>query len=227
MLRKPITFEKLDGTMTTEDFYFHLSQAELAQMKISHGGNLEAYFRAIVKEGDAEKILAAFEWIILSTVGIKSDDGKRFIKDNGRIAREFKETDAYSVLFTELLENNGKNFQAFFTGVVPGKLQEQAANAMAAQDEIGHKAAAALVADLPPEAMKRLEREIFEPEKKVEMELPTADRIFDEVLVEAREKKAAEDAQDPPWMREKRDPTQDELLSMTPAQFAQFAKTRK
>ena len=32
MLKKTITFEDLDGNLVTDDFYFHLSKAEIAEI---------------------------------------------------------------------------------------------------------------------------------------------------------------------------------------------------
>lgn len=198
MLKKPITFENLDGDEITEVFYFHLSQAELVKMQISHGGDLQTYVARILKEQNAEAIMAMFDEIILSTVGRRSSDGKRFEKEDGQIAKEFKETDAYSVLFTELLSNEGKNFQEFFTGVIPNKMQDKMKENLQTQTQarLGEAAEKIQKSDETPKA-------------------PAFDLS-----------KVQEDHEDPRWMKEGREPTREEMLKMSPAEFAQFAKTR-
>lgn len=196
MLKKDITFEDLDGNTVTETYYFHYSQAELAKMKLSRGGDFEAYVMGILKSKDADKILATFEEIILGAVGKRSEDGKRFEKADGAIAAEFKETEAYSTLFMELLSNDGKSFQEFFRGVIPGGMREKLDAQDAKTDELGDKAAAALAENAPME------------------------KTIKEALAQG-----ATDLR-PVWVKESRNPTQDELMNMSPSEFAAFAQSR-
>lgn len=123
MLKKPITYETLDGAEVTEDFYFNISQAELAKLNIKYEKGVEDHFQAVIKRGDRDEIVSLFEDFILMSVGKRGDDNKSFIKDGGKVAEQFKETDAYSVLFVSLLQDGGKEFQRFLVGVLPSKLQ--------------------------------------------------------------------------------------------------------
>lgn len=199
MLKKSITFENLDGDEVTEIFYFHLSQAELTKMSLSHGGDLEAYFRKILREKNAEAIIEAFDEIILSTVGRRSPDGRRFEKDNGRVAQEFKETDAYSVLFTELLSQDGKALQEFFVSVVPTKSRATMEANLKANNELGEAAGKKLA-------------EVDDPVVSLGAKL---------------DKEVAEAIFRPAWELENREPTRDELLKLTPAEFAKYLEIRK
>ena len=123
MLKKTITFEDLDGKPLTEDFYFHLTKAEVAEMEMSHKGGLTEYMKRIVAEEDGEKLVKIFKDLLVKTVGRRSEDGRRFIK-NQEIIDDFVQTDAYSELFIELATNAGQA-AAFMNGIIPASMQEE------------------------------------------------------------------------------------------------------
>ena len=58
--------------------------------------------------------------------GVKSDDGKRFIK-NERLREEFASSEAYSVLFMEIV-TDADAAAKFINAVIPAGLIEEAAN---------------------------------------------------------------------------------------------------
>ena len=120
MLKKTITYKDLDGNDITEDFYFSLSKAELAEMQLSENGGLKERLVEIIASKDQRQIIQHFKSIIRSTVGRRSEDGKRFEKSE-RIADEFMQTDAYSVLFMELLTDVNKGAE-FIRAVIPSDL---------------------------------------------------------------------------------------------------------
>lgn len=70
--------------------------------------------------------MKTFEEIILTAYGEKSDDGRRFVKSD-ELSQAFKETEAYSELFMELLTDD-KAAAAFINGILPkdiaGKLAD-------------------------------------------------------------------------------------------------------
>lgn len=102
MLKKTIKFEDLDGNMIEEEFYFNLSKAEIAELELSRRDGMQQYLEAIVKTGDSAMILENFKKIIAMTVGVRSEDGKRFIKSD-EIRDAFMQTNAYSELFMEMM----------------------------------------------------------------------------------------------------------------------------
>lgn len=112
MLKKKITFEDYNGNTRTEDFYFNITKAELSRYYFEHGnaGMLE-YLKNILITKDVKGLMDFISEIITISYGVKSDDGLRFIKDPAR-TRDFMQTDAYSVLFLELMkeENAIGNF---------------------------------------------------------------------------------------------------------------------
>ena len=117
MLKKTMTYTDYDGNERTEDFYFNLSKAELTEMELSMSGGLEKYINRIISEKDNAKIVEIFKEIILKAYGVKSDDGKRFIKSQ-QLRDEFTQTEAYSDLFFTLA-TNADEAAAFVNGIIP------------------------------------------------------------------------------------------------------------
>lgn len=117
MYKKQITYTDYNGVMRTEDFYFHLSKAELAEMELSKVGGFEAYINRIVEADDREKLIAAFKDLILKSYGVKDETGKRFVKSE-ELSTAFSQTEAYSELFIELITNTESAIE-FVNGLVP------------------------------------------------------------------------------------------------------------
>lgn len=127
MLKKTITYNDYNGTARTEDFYFNLSQAEVMEMEMSTAGGLAEMIKRIVASQDAPSIIKVFKDLILKAYGEKSADGKRFIKSE-ELATAFSQTEAYSILFTELATDD-KAAAAFVNGIVPAEMSKKAAKA--------------------------------------------------------------------------------------------------
>ena len=127
MLKKTITYEDLEGNPVTEDFYFNLSKAELAEMELSHDGSFASFLEELIRSMDGEKIIDIFKKIIGGSIGRRSEDNKRFIKSE-EIRQDFFQSDAYSVLFMELATEEDAA-AAFVRGILPkdmqGPVQEQ------------------------------------------------------------------------------------------------------
>lgn len=122
MLKKTITFKDLDDKPVTEDFYFNLSKAEIAELQFSKEGGLLEFLQKIIAKNDAGEVITTFKEIVSQTVGKRSEDGRRFVKSK-EITDEFLQSEAYSVLFMELLTNAGKAAE-FIKGIVPADLAE-------------------------------------------------------------------------------------------------------
>ena len=117
MLKKTMTYTDYDGNERTEDFYFNLSKAEVAEMEMSTAGGLDKMINRIIAEQDGKRIIELFKELVLKSYGKKSDDGKRFIKTK-ELAEEFSQTEAYSDLFMELA-TDADAAAAFVNGIVP------------------------------------------------------------------------------------------------------------
>lgn len=120
MLTKKITYTDFNGEQQTEKFYFNLSKAELLEMEIGKNGGYQNYLKRLINSRNQEEIASIFKMFILKSYGIKSDDGKRFIKSE-EISKEFEQTDAYSELYCELVTDTKKATE-FFNGLIPQAL---------------------------------------------------------------------------------------------------------
>ena len=124
MLKKTITYEDFNGEEVSEDFYFHLSKAELVELEMSQEGGLSAWLEGVVAAEDGKSIIAEFKKIILTSYGKRSPDGKRFTK-NQQLREEFESTEAYSTLFMELVTDTDSAVQ-FVSGIIPSGMAEEA-----------------------------------------------------------------------------------------------------
>lgn len=128
MLKKTITYTDWNDEERTEDFYFNLTKTELAQLEHSQKGGLTEWIKRAVQAKDGQTILATFEEIIRATYGVKSLDGKTFIK-NDQVFEEFKGTSAYDQLYMELVTDAEKAAN-FITQCMPKDLRAEAEKAM-------------------------------------------------------------------------------------------------
>lgn len=120
MLKKTIEYTDYNGTERKETHWFNLTEAELTEMELEHDGGLANYITRISEEQSGPKIIKIFKDIILRAYGVKSDDGRRFIKSE-ELKEEFKQTEAYSILFMELATNAEKAAE-FINGIIPKNL---------------------------------------------------------------------------------------------------------
>lgn len=124
MLKKTITYTDYNGTERTENFYFNLSKAELMDMQLGTVGGFDTMIQNIIDAKDVPTLMKIFKDIIFKAYGEKSADGKRFVKSE-EISKAFSETEAYSVLFMELI-TDAKAAAAFINGLIPQDLAEKA-----------------------------------------------------------------------------------------------------
>jgi hypothetical protein len=122
MLKKTITFEDFDGNEVTDTFYFNLTKAELVELEVSSKGGFAEMLKRIVASKDGQEIIDNFKKIILMAYGEKSDDGRRFIK-NQELRDAFQQTNAFSELFMSLATDADVAAE-FMKGVVPADLLE-------------------------------------------------------------------------------------------------------
>lgn len=131
MLKKTITYTDYNGVERTEDFYFNLTKQEIMTMEFSTKGGLTELINKVVATQDSPAIVKIFQDLILASYGEKSLDGKRFMKmkpDGSRYADEFRETEAYSILFMELA-TDADAAAKFVNGIVPAEAANAANNA--------------------------------------------------------------------------------------------------
>ena len=117
MLKITKTYTDYNGNERTEDFWFNLSKAECVEMNLSTAGGLDAYLQKIVDTKDIPSLIKQFKDVVLKAYGEKSADGRRFMK-NDEIRQAFAETEAYSMIFMDLVTDANKATE-FINSIVP------------------------------------------------------------------------------------------------------------
>lgn len=126
MLKKTITYTDYNDVSRTETFYFNLTNAELMEMEMSTSGGLAEMIQQIVAAQDAPAIIKIFKDLILKSYGVKSPDGKQFIKNQIEIDK-FAQTEAYSILFMELA-TDANAASEFVNGIMPKNVDLKGVN---------------------------------------------------------------------------------------------------
>lgn len=121
MITKEITFTDYNGQERKEKYQFNFTKAELTEMELSVNGGLSAMMERIKETDDRPELMRIFKDLILKAYGVKSTDGKRFIKSE-ELRTEFSQTEAYSELYMELVTNTDSAIN-FFNGLIPNNLR--------------------------------------------------------------------------------------------------------
>lgn len=124
MIKKTITYTDYDGVERTEDFRFNLTQTEITMLQTSVAGGYDKMIKDIINSKDDSQLMKNFEKIILLAYGEKSPDGRRFIKSE-ELSKEFMQTPAYDILFTEIFSND-QNAADFINQLMPESLRKPA-----------------------------------------------------------------------------------------------------
>lgn len=102
MIKETITYIDYNGEERTEDFYFNLTQAEALSLELGAGeSGLDTMLVNLVKSKDGGEIMSQFRHLLRLAYGVKSQDGRRFIK-SAEISDEFEQCPAYNILFMKL-----------------------------------------------------------------------------------------------------------------------------
>lgn len=119
MLKKTITYEDWNGRTRTEDFYFNLTRTECAELEFGlvPGKSLTESFQTLIDNNDMAVIIATIKDILLKAYGEKSDDGRRFMK-NQEIRDAFEQNPAFDIVYMELA-TNAEYAAEFLTGIIP------------------------------------------------------------------------------------------------------------
>lgn len=128
MIKQTVTYANpFTGEEVKDDLYFNLNKAELIELSVSRQEGFAEMLEKIAASNNNSEIYATFKDIILRAYGIRSEDGKRFIKSK-EISEEFTQTEGFSEFIFGLLSDSDSAV-AFINGVMPKDLMEQAEKA--------------------------------------------------------------------------------------------------
>lgn len=119
MFKYTIKYTDYNGVEREEPHFFNLSKAELMEMELSTQAGVEEMIRVMIATKDNAKIVQTFKDLILKSYGIKSEDGRRFIKSK-ELREDFEQSEAYSEFFMKLLANEDDLQTKFINGVISG-----------------------------------------------------------------------------------------------------------
>lgn len=126
MYKKTIEFTDYNDVVRKEDHYFHLNKAEVIKWLTTSGDyTLDKVLERLSTERNGKKIMEIFEDLIHRSYGRKSLDGRKFEKTE-EIWNDFYQTEAYSVLFTELV-TDAKKAADFVNRIIPKDLADEVA----------------------------------------------------------------------------------------------------
>lgn len=131
MLKRPITYKDFNDEEVTDICYFHLSETDLIDMEVEHEGGLKAMLEKLIEKADRKGTVSFFKTLVLSAYGVKSDDGKSFVK-NDELRLAFSQTGAYNKLFMELATDD-KAAADFLKGIIPKSMSEDLEKALQQQ----------------------------------------------------------------------------------------------
>lgn len=124
MLKKTIEFTDYNDQKRIEEHYFYLNKAEVIKWLTTSGDyTLDKVLERLSNERNGKKIMEIFEDLIHRSYGKKSLDGRKFEKSDD-IWNDFYQTEAYSVLFTELV-TDAKKAAEFVNAIIPKDLADE------------------------------------------------------------------------------------------------------
>ena len=121
MLKKTVTYSDYNGVERTETFYFHYTEAEILDMEMSTEGGFAERIQKIIDAKDQVSLMKLIKKFVVDAYGIKSEDGKRFIK-NDKVKTEFLESPAYSKIWMELVMDD-EVAADFVNNVIPSDMK--------------------------------------------------------------------------------------------------------
>jgi hypothetical protein len=127
LLRKVIRYKNFNDEEVEEEFYFHLTKAELVefQLSVNDEQGMYGHIERIVKEENRPELIKLFKSLLLLSYGKRSEDGRRFTK-NEKLIEDFQATGAYSAALIDILSST-ENAIEFYRGILPNDLTSEEA----------------------------------------------------------------------------------------------------
>lgn len=120
MLKKSITYDDYNEETQTEDFYFNFTKLELIELDVKFEDGLEGHLKKLMETESGKDAYYMFKDIVLAAYGVKSADGKHFVKSD-TLRQEFESSPALSELIIGFLENP-RDGATFLEECMPAKL---------------------------------------------------------------------------------------------------------
>lgn len=133
MITRTIEYTDYDGNKRKEKYYFNLTQFEATEIamempdgvieEIEEGEEQRVTAMHLTEKLGKKGVLDFIKNIVLKSYGVKSPDGKRFIKSE-ELSTEFSQTPAFSSFMMRLMTDD-MEASKFINGVIPAELAAQ------------------------------------------------------------------------------------------------------
>lgn len=124
MLKRAIKYVDFDDNEQEDIFYFNLSKSELMELEAGEDGvSFSGRLNRIIESKDVAVIIDEIKALILLAYGVKSLDGKTFIKSE-ELRQEFVQSAAFDALFIELSQD-AEAAVAFLSGAMPKDMAKE------------------------------------------------------------------------------------------------------
>jgi hypothetical protein len=130
MLKKTIAYTNFNGEERQQDFYFHLGKAEL--LEFIGSGAFEGKLQKMIDSKDNIQILREFQRLVSMAIGVRSEDGETFVK-NDEVRQRLMSSPAYDELLMELVTDPVKGAE-FVKGLLPENMRQDLEKKLAEQD---------------------------------------------------------------------------------------------
>ena len=141
MITRTIPYTYYNGIQRKEKFYFDLTQFEATEIAVElpdgiieelseDGTNQQQTAIHLMEKLGRKGVMDFIKKIVLKSYGVKSTDGRRFIKSE-ELSTEFSQTPAFSAFMMKLMTDD-KEASSFINGVIPAELAAQMATKNAA-----------------------------------------------------------------------------------------------
>ena len=128
MFKDTVTYEDYNGVTRKEDLYFNINESEMILLDNKTPGGLHKKLEVVANTMDNVQIMDYFMMLIKEAYGVKSDDGKRFVKSE-EITNEFLQSEAFNVFFMKLINDEDGLVDRFIAGILPRITEQDVAKA--------------------------------------------------------------------------------------------------
>lgn len=125
MLKKTVTYTDYNGNVQTEDFYFNLTKVEILELEygFDEKNTFTEAIQSLISSNDMNSAISIVKKILLTSYGVKTLDGKRFVK-NDEVRTEFEQNPAFEQLYWDLV-TDADTLADFISGIIPSSIREE------------------------------------------------------------------------------------------------------
>lgn len=104
MITREVTYIDYNGDEQTEKYYFDLTVPEMLELSFSSAGDIQSTLERLSNSRKVGEIFSIIQTLIFKSVGVKSDDGKRFVK-NEEVLNDFKQSRGYESFLMKMMQD--------------------------------------------------------------------------------------------------------------------------